>query len=85
MTPFEALCGFRPRAQILEIFLAFSESEARFGELAALAATDANLEELFSELLEDSALAGRFASSVASLDSDSTSRAGTNLGRCSVG
>ena len=73
MTPFEALCGFRPRAEILEIFLAFSESEARFGELAALAATDANLEELFSELLEDNALAGRFASSVASLDSDSTS------------
>jgi mannose-6-phosphate isomerase len=73
LSPFEALCGFRPRAEVLEIFLAFSESEARFGELAALAATDASLEEIFSELLEDSALAGRFARSVANLDSDSIS------------
>ena len=73
ITPFEALCGFRPRAEILEIFLAFSESEARFAELAAVVATDASLEEIFSELLEDSQLAGRFASSVASLDSDSIS------------
>ena len=73
LSAFEALCGFRPRAQILEIFLAFSESEARFGELAALAATDASLEAIFSELLEDSALAGRFASSVAGLDIDSLS------------
>ena len=73
LSAFEALCGFRPRAEILEIFLAFSESEARFGELAAFLATDASLEEIFSELLEDSALAGRFASSVAGLDIDSIS------------
>jgi mannose-6-phosphate isomerase len=68
LSAFEALCGFRPRADILEIFLAFSEAEARFGELAALVATDANLEEIFSELLEDIALAGRFANSVTNLD-----------------
>jgi mannose-6-phosphate isomerase len=73
LSAFKALCGFRPRAEILEIFLAFSESEARFGELAAVAATDASLEEIFSELLEDNALAGRFASSVAGLDIDSIS------------
>ena len=73
LSAFKALCGFRPRAEILEIFLAFSESEARFGELAALLATDASLEEIFSELLEDSELAGRFASSVAGLDIDSIS------------
>ena len=73
LSAFKALCGFRPRAEILEIFLAFSESEARFGELAALLATEASLEEIFSELLEDSELAGRFASSVAGLDIDSIS------------
>jgi mannose-6-phosphate isomerase len=73
LSAFEAFCGFRPRAEILEIFLAFSESEARFGELAALLATDASVEEIFIELLEDSELAGRFASSVAGLDSDSIS------------
>ena len=71
LTDFEALCGFRPRAQVLEIFLAFSESEPRFGELAALAATDAAIEEIFSELLEDKSLAERFNASVEALDSDS--------------
>lgn len=73
LTPFDALCGFRPRAEVIEIFLAFSESEARFAELAALSATEASIEEIFSELLEDSALAGRFTNSVASLDPDSIS------------
>ena len=71
LTTFEALCGFRPRAQLLEIFLAFSESEPRFGELAALAATDASIEEIFSELLEDQALAERFSSTVEPLEGDS--------------
>jgi mannose-6-phosphate isomerase len=71
LSAFEALCGFRPRAEILEIFLAFSESEARFGELAALLATDASLEEIFTELLEDQLLAERFSSTVETLDADS--------------
>ena len=71
LTDFEALCGFRPRAQLLEIFLAFSESEPRFGELAALAATDANLEEIFSQLLEDNALAERFSVAVEPLETNS--------------
>jgi mannose-6-phosphate isomerase len=71
LTEFEALCGFRPRAQLLEIFLAFSESEARFGELAALTAKDATLEEIFAELLEDKALAERFSSTVAVIETDS--------------
>jgi mannose-6-phosphate isomerase len=73
ITPFEALCGFRPRAEILEIFLAFSESEARFVELAAVVVANSSLEEIFGELLEDSNLAGRFANSVASLDANSIS------------
>jgi mannose-6-phosphate isomerase len=68
LSEFEALCGFRPRAQLLEIFLAFSESEARFGELAA---TDATLEEIFTELLEDKALAERFSLTVEALETES--------------
>jgi len=71
LTDFEALCGFRPRAQLLEIFLAFSESEPRFGELAALAATDAPVEEIFSQLLEDNALAERFSVAVEPLETNS--------------
>jgi mannose-6-phosphate isomerase len=73
LTKFEALCGFRPRAQLLEIFLAFSESEPRFAELAALAATDASIEEIFNVLLEDQALAERFSSTVETIDADSLS------------
>jgi mannose-6-phosphate isomerase len=71
LTDFEALCGFRPRAEVQEIFLAFSESEARFGELAALAATNATIEEIFTELLEDHLLAERFSSTIEALDADS--------------
>jgi mannose-6-phosphate isomerase len=71
LTAFEALCGFRPRAQLLEIFLAFSESEPRFGELAAFAATDASIEEIFNQLLEDHVLAERFVSTVEPLEDDS--------------
>jgi mannose-6-phosphate isomerase len=64
---------------VLEIFLAFSESEPRFGELAALAATDAAIEEIFSELLEDKSLAQRFNASVEALDSDSLSESARAL------
>ena len=71
LAPFEALCGFRPRAQVLEIFLAFSKSEPRFGELAELLSNDASLEEVFMDILEDLPLAKRFSESVESLDADS--------------
>jgi mannose-6-phosphate isomerase len=71
LSAFKALCGFRPRAEVQEIFLAFSESESRFGELAALAATDATIEEIFTELLEDQLLAERFSSTVEAMDADS--------------
>ena len=79
LTEFEALCGFRPRAQLLEIFLAFSESEPRFGELAALAATDATIEEIFAELLEDKSLAERFSSTIQATDADSVAGQATAL------
>lgn len=71
LSPFEALCGFRPRAEVLEIFLAFSESELRFAELAALVSTEASIEDIFLELLEDRDLAERFSQTVGSLRADS--------------
>lgn len=60
LTPFRALCGFRPRADVQEIFLAFSEASPRFGELAAKIATGSSLREIFTELLEDVELATSF-------------------------
>ena len=71
LSAFRALCGFRPTAEILKIFLAFSETEPRFGELAALVATDSSLETLLSELLQDTELAKRFDSTVVSIEGDS--------------
>ena len=71
LSAFRALCGFRSTAEILEIFLAFSETEPRFGELAALVATDSSLETLLSELLQDTELAKRFDSTVVSIEGDS--------------
>ncbi|MFM2023674.1 MAG: hypothetical protein RIR89_1066 [Actinomycetota bacterium] len=60
LTPFRALCGFRPRAEVQQIFLAFSEASPRFGELAAKIATGLSLREIFTELLEDVELATSF-------------------------
>ena len=69
LSPFSALCGFRPRAEIQEIFLAFSESEDRFGELSAKLATGSPLKEIFSELLLDLELPARFSQTVGAADS----------------
>lgn len=69
LSPFSALCGFRPRVQLQEIFLAFSESEDRFGELSAKLATGASLKEIFGELLLDIELPARFSQTVGAADS----------------
>ena len=68
LSPFSALCGFRPRAELQEIFLAFSESEDRFGELTAKLATGSRLQEIFSELLLDIELPARFSATVGQAD-----------------
>ena len=79
LTPFKALCGFRPTSEILEIFLAFSETEPRFGELAALVATDSSLEQILLELLHDTELANRFDSTVVSNEGDSLAESARSL------
>ena len=60
LSSFSALCGFRPRSELQEIFLAFSEIDERFGELAGKLATGSALEEIFNDLLQDKQLAARF-------------------------
>ena len=75
ITGFRALCGFRPSSEILEIFLAFAESEPRFGELAAMVATNNQMQKLLSELLEDQHLAQRFSQTVGNLEPDSNAEA----------
>ena len=69
VSAFSALCGFRPLSELQEIFLAFSESEERFGFLAAELASGATVQEIFTELLEDTELVARFSKSVGESDS----------------
>ena len=69
VSAFSALCGFRPLSELQEIFLAFSESEERFGLLAAELASGARVQEIFTELLEDTELVARFSKSVGESDS----------------
>ena len=69
VSAFSALCGFRPLSELQEIFLAFSESEERFGLLAAELASGATVQEIFTELLEDTELVARFSKSVGESDS----------------
>ena len=60
LSPFSALCGFRPKGELHEIFVAFAASDARFGELAAKLANGSDLKEIFADLLQDKDLAIRF-------------------------
>ena len=69
VSAFSALCGFRPLSELQEIFLAFSESEERFGLLAAELASGARVQEIFTELLEDTELVAKFSKSVGESDS----------------
>lgn len=59
LTPFRALCGFRPKSEIEEVLSGLSDFDARFGELADELAAAGSLEQLFTALLDDAGLAGR--------------------------
>ena len=64
LSSFSALCGFRPVSELQEIFLAFSENEERFGSLARNLAAGYSLEQIFTELLQDTKLGARFSKTV---------------------
>jgi mannose-6-phosphate isomerase len=64
LSSFSALCGFRTVSELQEIFLAFSENEERFGSLARNLAAGYSLEQIFTELLQDTKLAARFSKTV---------------------
>lgn len=57
LTPFWALCGFRPIAELMEIFLGLSAIAPRLGELAMELKDEASLKEVFAELLASESLA----------------------------
>lgn len=64
LTQFRALCGFRPRAQLVQIFGEFGKSESEFEALAKELSGGASLSSVFELLIANKELAKRFAESV---------------------
>jgi mannose-6-phosphate isomerase len=66
LTNFRALCGFRPRAELLNVFTEFGKSEPEFASLAKELLADSSLAKIFESLIENSELAKRFSKTVES-------------------
>lgn len=64
LTPFQALCGFRKRAELIQIFTEFGKSEPEFDSLAKDLRQEAPLAEVFESLIANSELAKRFEKTV---------------------
>jgi mannose-6-phosphate isomerase len=71
LTSFEALCGFRPEADLLLVFTEFGKSEPEFDVLAKSLNKGGSLEEIFQSLIANTELAKRFTRSVDSSQPDS--------------
>jgi mannose-6-phosphate isomerase len=71
LTSFEALCGFRPEADLLLVFTEFGKSEPEFDVLAKSLNKGGSLEEIFQALISNTELAKRFTESVDSYQPDS--------------
>ena len=70
LTSFRALCGFRPRTELLTVFTEFGKSESEFASLATELLSEAPLEKIFESLIENSDLAKRFVQTVESSQSN---------------
>lgn len=70
LTSFRALCGFRPRTDLLTVFTEFSKSEPEFDSLVKDLIAEAPLEKIFESLIENSELAKRFNTTVESSQFD---------------
>ena len=71
LTPFQALCGFRPKADLIQVFGAFGKSEPEFDSLAKSLSQGTSLAEIFESLISNTELAKRFTKSVDSSQPDS--------------
>jgi mannose-6-phosphate isomerase len=60
LTSFKALCGFRPREDLILVFTEFGKSEPEFDLLAKSLTGGASFAEVFRSLITDTELAKRF-------------------------
>ena len=79
LTPFEALCGFRPKQDLIQVFSGFGKSEPEFESLAKSLSQGTSLEEIFQTLIANTELAKRFTKSVDSSQSDSVAKKAREL------
>jgi mannose-6-phosphate isomerase len=79
LTAFRALCGFRPRADLVTVFTEFGKSEPEFISLAEKLIAGTSLKDVFESLIGNTALAKRFNKTVASSQSNSVATAARQL------
>ena len=79
LTPFQALCGFRPRVDLIRVFMEFGKSEPEFDSLAHQLSSGASLAEIFEALIANTELAKRFLQSVDSSQADSSAKKSRDL------
>jgi mannose-6-phosphate isomerase len=70
LTKFQALCGFRPREELIQIFSEFAKSESEFEPLAQALIQGAELSEIFELQIANTDLAKRFLKTVSSSQAD---------------
>jgi mannose-6-phosphate isomerase len=79
LTEFHALCGFRPRAELAQIFTEFGKSESEFQDLAQDIASGVPLDQIFKSLIGNTSLAARFLQTVPAAQPDSLTQRGRDL------
>ena len=70
LTHFEALCGFRPKVDLIHVLNEFGKSEPEFESLAQQLVSGTSLPEIFESLIANTELAKRFMQSVDSSQAD---------------
>jgi mannose-6-phosphate isomerase len=79
LTEFHALCGFRPRAELSQVFSAFGKTESEFLDLAQHLSSGKSLDQIFKSLIGNTSLATRFLEIVPVAQSDPLAQRGRNL------
>jgi mannose-6-phosphate isomerase len=79
LTHFESLCGFRPRADLIHVFVEFGKSEPEFELLSQQLVSGTSLAAIFQSLIANTELAKRFVQSVDSSQSDSMAQDARDL------
>jgi mannose-6-phosphate isomerase len=79
LTQFHALCGFRPRAELTQVFTSFGRSESEFEVLAQEISSGEPLELIFKSLIGNTSLVKRFLQTVPATQADSLAQRGRDL------